>query len=683
MLNTFVFLLTQVPTVNGGESPVVVDNGQIKLTVSRQTGRYDLEWPGGAAIRGAFGEARLPDGRTTRTTDYSRHEIAPGDVRKVRDAFGRGVQVTLHHLSPGQPELREVFWVYDRRPEAIVRLSLVGSTPLSSNYLAPLVTETPLTAPHRDPLQALFVPYDNDMYFRYRSDGWGEGDGDGDGSYEVGAVYDDGTRNGLVVGSLDHDRWKSAIRFRRDAVSGEVAGLRAFAGVTSKYTHDQQPHGAVTGTEVESPRMAIGWYGDWRSGLERYGDLNALVQPPLPWPGTVPFGWSSWSGHKDKVNAQDARAATDFLHDDLPWFRSGGVAYVNLDSFWDNLSRDQLAEFVRHVHASGLRAGIYYTPFTGWGRLTDRVGGTPYTIRDLTTKDAHGDPLPQLDGGWPLDPTHPGTQARIDRQMDEFVRLGFDYVKLDFMSHGALEGRHFDPKIETGNEAYAAGLKHILADLSPRKIGRPFFVSLSIAPMFPSGYAHSRRISCDVFANIGATEYLMNSATYGWWTNRRLYRFNDPDSACVYQPRGEPPVTEAESRSRFTASVVVGGMMLEGDDLTRPEPRQRVKEIYSNREVLALARKAVAFRPVYGDTATKAGDSFVYVEPGGRTAYVAVFNYDKRQPLTKSLPLARLGLAEGHWAVHDLWTGSNRTSSGDLSVEIPPMDCVLVRLSRG
>src|SRR5207253_2906679 len=131
-------------------------------------------------------------------------------------------------------------------------------------------------------------------------------------------------------------------------------------------------------------------------------------------------------------------------------------------------------------------------------------------------------------------------------------------VKLDFLSHGTLEGAHFDNNAPTGVAAYNVGMKRIIADLNLAKIGRPFFISLSIAPLFPAGYAHSRRISCDAFASIGSTEYMLNALTYGWWQNGTLYRFTDPDHTVVYKVHNEQPVREAEGRSRFHASVIAG-----------------------------------------------------------------------------------------------------------------------------
>jgi hypothetical protein len=572
-----------------------------------------------------------------------------------------------------------LFTLYGDRPEVIVQAQAVGHGEFKTNFISPAITETAPTFPRTAPLQSLFVPYDNDSYFRYRSDGWGEGEGDGDGSYEVGSVYDDSTRNGLVIGSIDHDTWKSAIRFVRSG-AGELSEFRAISGVTSKYTHDTQPHGFVSGKIVQSPRMVIGWYDDWRAGMERFAEINTIVSPPLPWKYGVPFGWSSWSGHKDKVTAKDAEVATDFIHDDLPNLRSHGTAYINLDSFWDNLSEAQRAEFVRHAHSLGLKAGIYYTPFTGWGKLTDPMRGTPYKLQDMVLKDANGKPVPQLDGGWPIDPTHPGSVQRLHEEMGYFVKLGFDFVKIDFLTHGALEGKHYDPTIQTGNQAYAYGMKRILEDLSEKKAGRPIFVALSIAPMFPNGFGHSRRISCDIFANIGATEYLLNSANYGWWTNRLVYQFNDGDSSCVYQPLGEPPVSEAESRSRITASVICGGIVLEGDDLKKEAARERAKEMFGNDELLDIARKAVAFRPVYGDTGTKGGSSFVYFYPPGESAYVAVFNFDKQKANNTVLSLRRLGLPAGSWSWHDVWTKKDGSTDDYLNLRVPAMDCVLLHL---
>ena len=373
---------------------VEIGNGRIKLTISKATGRFSVTWGSQAEIVGAYGEAKLPDGTALRTDAFPDHKIRRAPVK---DSFGSGEQLVVTHSGgPTRAKLKQTFCVYRGRAEVIARLELEGSAS-GTNQVAPVVTEQPVKLRHIGPLQSLFVPYDNDDYFRYSSSAWNQREG----SFEVGSLYDDASRRGLVIGSIDHDVWKSAVKFERNG------GVRAYAGVTSSFTHDQGPHGTVAGDEVSSPRFVLGLYPDWRRGLERFGDLNAIVQPKLAWSGAVPFGWNSWSGYKDKVNLEAMDGALAFIKNDLPWFRSGGVVYLNFDSFWDNLTRAQRVEYVKRVHAAGLKAGIYWTPFVNWGEPEWKTAGG-YTFRELQMKDAKGVLLPKLDGGWPLDPTHPG-----------------------------------------------------------------------------------------------------------------------------------------------------------------------------------------------------------------------------------------------------------------------------------
>jgi len=648
------------------KSEVVVDNGRLSVAVSRSTGRFTVRFGAMASIEDAFGETRLAGGAVRKTFGAKSHEVG---TSRLHDAFGDGVRIIIRNRYPDSLELRQILSIYEGKPEILVGLDLIDPSGKGTNRMTALATDSPVKLVHAWPLNSLFVPYDNDNYVRYRSDGWNEPVG----SFEVGVLYSDQS-GGLVIGSIDHTQWKSGVKFLKDG------GVSAVAGVTGKDTRDVEPHGTVVGNVVSSPRFVVGLYDDWRAGLERYGDLNAIVQPPLHWGGSVPFGWSSWSGHKSKITDQAAEKAIDVLRDDLPWLRSGGVAFVNLDAFWDNLTRDQRIAFCKKAHASGLKAGIYWTPFVNWGEPDWKAVGN-YIFKDLQLKNEKGELLPKLDGGWPLDPTHPGTLLRIDENLKDFIEQGFDYIKLDFLTHGSLEGHHFDPKVTTGTEAYRIGMRRVLDGLSLKKAGRPIFISLSIAPMFPQGFGHSRRISCDIFSNIGASEYFLNSQNYGWWTAGRLYQYNDPDSACEYQALGEKSTTPAEARTRFTASVIGGGMMIEGDDLTKPAAHQRVLEMFSNKSALALAETTPRFRPVHGNTGDKAGDTFVYEDRAGNYV-VAAFNFDKKLTRTTKLAFKELGIPTGHWVADDMWSGKQWKVRNELDLRLPPTDCALIRLTR-
>jgi len=348
------------------------------------------------------------------------------------------------------------------------------------------------------------------------------------------------------------------------------------------------------------------------------------------------------------------------------------------------MKESDLQAFTENAHKSGLRAGIYWTPFAAWGAdLNTVVEGSDgrYKYSDLVIKNSKGQPLNRIDNGWPLDPTHPGTKMRNAYHYARFVQWGFDYVKLDFLSHGALEGQHYDKSVQTGIQAYNLGMSDAVAAFDPKKIGRPFFISLSIAPLFPHGYAHSRRISCDAFSNIGQTEYMLNSLTYGWWAQNALYKYNDPDHLPVYRSDGEGPVSALEGQSRLVSGVIAGGMLLNGDDLTDENAKRRVQTLFSNGEMLSLARKGLSFRPVEGNTGSAACDTFVLIEAETKTSYVASFNFNGSVKSSRSIDLARAGIpAEKRYLAFDLATGKSGVVSHVLKLDLEPAGCALVRL---
>ena len=93
---------------------------------------------------------------------------------------------------------------------------------------------------------------------------------------------------------------------------------------------------------------------------------------------------------------------------------------------------------------------------------------------------------------------------------------------MDFMAHGAVEGIYYDKNITTGIAAYNFGMGQINEILADELEKQDFFISLSIAPVFPGQYAHGRRVSCDAFGTIDWTEYMLNSLSYGWWLNENV-----------------------------------------------------------------------------------------------------------------------------------------------------------------
>lgn len=356
---------------------------------------------GVAKVRNATSKVRLGDGRERDESDYPEHV---SEVAAVADSIGKGTCITIHNRKVGEPKRISMFWLYANHPEVILQISARSEAPISTDRMLPIVADGGVELDQGSAPEVLFVPFDNTAHGRYHSKNWSDvGE-----SYEVGGAYDNGSRHGLIVGSLDHDTWKSAVQFRGRAGS-HFAKMYAYAGATSSWTEDIEPHGSISGNLLCSPRMSIGAFADWRDGLESYGRECASVHPPLPWSGPPPTGWNSWSALMFDVDAPGILAAA------APVVKRVGFKNVNLDACWTNIPDAKIPELVKQIHRMGLKAGIYSGPFSAWqNSLDDPVEGTDgkYKLRDIVLKDRNGNPFPKVDGGWPVDPTHPGARMR-------------------------------------------------------------------------------------------------------------------------------------------------------------------------------------------------------------------------------------------------------------------------------
>ncbi|HTW81837.1 MAG TPA: hypothetical protein VME23_19980 [Terracidiphilus sp.] len=683
----FALLSIGQPSVKG---PIKDSTPQIH--VDNSSGTFSLAWSDGTAIGPIVASVALIDGEHFATTDFPKHTIRTlaASPSGVNVAGTREWEIRSYGLS-NAPELLQKIYLEPGQPFVLTEVEALSQRALSSRRIAPVelaANGIAHFAVERKPT-VLFVPSDNDMWVHYNEPIDPTKDPD---SYEVTAIFDNASRKGMVLGSVTHDLWRTGILARElgDGTAGEV---EVFGGATGHWTHDVEPHGVVTGKTIQSPLAMVGYFNDWRDGLEIYGKVNAQIHPPLAWSGGVPFGWNSWAAYLEKVDAGKYLAAADFIHNELEprGFENHGTTYVNWDAGWTNVQEADLIAAASHIHAQGQKAGIYFTPFSYWSDdLKKPVEGTnrKYTYGDILLRDSKGNPLPKIDGARPLDPTHPGTIAYIDYELARFVAWGYDSVKLDFLNCASLEGHHYNPAITTGVAAYAFGMQRIEDDLSPAKIGRPFFLSLSIAPLFPA-YGHSRRISCDAFGRIEDTEYMLNAATFGWWTNGTLYSFNDPDHTVISRdedpyhgqaPKGSVQTLE-EARSRMNASVIAGTVLLDSDDLMDPRAQQRARELLTNPNILNVARAGRSFRPVEGDAGERAAQVFTRSEPDG-SMLVAAFNYSRDRGESLSFELSRLGLdAERDYRSTDLWTGNVKDVTRSVTLELGPAESTIVRLA--
>lgn len=583
------------------------------------------------------------------------------------DIYGSGKLITLRANYAAQ-HVEQRIYLYSGKPYLHTELEVEATDGVALNYMAPISTSAAYSPLGGRCTNSLFIPFDNDAFIRYRTYEFGRERTE---SYGVTAFFDAASRCGVVVGAVEHTEWKTGI----DATTsraGAINSLRVYGGASSSVTRDLLPHGKVVGRSVKSPRIMLGAYDDWREGMESFGDQCATFAPKLPSLGARPFGWNSWGALATKVTFQKSVEVSDFIHDHLQnhSFENEGTVYIDIDSFWDfGFKAHEHKIFVEHCHKNGQKAGIYWCPFTDWGgnARAKVVRDMDYRWEDVYIR-AKGEPV-RFDGGIAIDPTHPAVRRRIELQIKQFLEWGYEYVKLDFMAHGAYQSdSYYDKSVTTAMQAYNQGMQYIVEQTEGK-----MWINLSIAPLFPGNYAHSRRISCDAWADINNTEYVLNSLTYGWWLDR-IYHYNDGDHI-VYKD-----VSEGENRARITSSAITGVYFL-GDDMSaggKAEVKAKIVRHTTNAKINEIARTCPSFRPVEIARGDRGADMFYH--RGEKYLYVAMFNYSPRKA-TKHLDLKRLGLsADKSYNAVELWSGEKVQFKGEIAAEIGGKDVKVYRI---
>ena len=586
----------------------------------------------------------------------------------LKDKFGKGIKVTISGKKDCFTIVQNLY-LYTNENYIFSDFSISSENGVELNYMAPFSMTEPVDYFSKFGNYILFVPYDNDAWVRYRVTPFGSSAPE---SYEVSALWNSDTREGIVLGSIEHDTWKTGVKI----VSTKeltIDSLRVYGGAASSLTRDVKAHGVVKGKTVKSPKIMVGCYDDWRNGLESFADICNIVSPQLCSHGEKPIGWNSWGKIQTNINFENASQTSEFFHKNLQpntFLSKDKTIYVGLDSFWDcGFTTDELKEFASLCHSRGQKAGIYFCPFTDWiknGEATVKEA-PQYKYKDIYLY--HNNDILNFDGAYAIDPTHPATKKRIEHKINQFIDWGYDFIKIDFMSHGAYEADgYFDPTVTTGVQAYNHGMA-FLNSIADDKL----WINLSIAPLFPANYAHSRRIGCDAWADIKNTEYTLNALTYGWWLDH-LYHYNDADHIVM------EGVSDGENRARLTSSAITGLFFL-GDDLSydiSEETKNKIMKIATNPDINEMARRCKSFRPVEQGIEDGAADMFYYITEN--LMYVAIFNFSDVQ-ITKEVKQQRMGLIpDREYQADELWSHTPFTVKSGCKLDIPAKDVRVLRI---
>lgn len=631
------------------------------IIYSLTTGTYDVVFNGNKTIIGAYavckGKTEMTSaGTVVRTHTFSsqmHHDLhSRYEIETVKD----GVR------------MQQVFNLYRSRDYFFTTVRVIGKG-VAASYISPFTTDN-VVANMKGDNRALYVPFDNDMWARFNAQPLQQANFT---SSEVTAIYNNDSYNGLVIGSVVQDAWKTGITVK--AKENNSISVSAFGGFAdSNITHDKIPHGLVrtTDTTCNSPMIMVGMFKDWREGMETYAANDRRQSKDIfYWRKATPVGWNSWGAIQNKITLDKAKRVVDFFADSCKGYRSAnGDLYVDLDSFWDNMVKggldgdvSELKQFVAYCKTKGVKPGIYWAPFTDWGKYDRKMEGSNYTYAQAWLKQ-NGKPV-EVDGAYALDATHPATKARIAWYLGNLTKLGFKMIKIDFLGHGALEcDRFYDSTITTGMQAYKVGMTCVTKALDKKML-----VYAAISPtMATAPYVHMRRIACDAFSAIDNTEYTLNSTGYGWWQSH-LYPFVDADHVVFNRE------SEGANRARL-ASALVTGTLITGDDFSSDGPwADAAKRLLQDKELLKVIKYGRSFKPLEANTGNKGVELFVQTGyDKTHYAYLAAFNYSN-EPRTYTISLSHLNPEIGaEVTATELFIKTNESWQDTIHITIPPSD---------
>lgn len=404
---------------------------------------------------------------------------------------------------------------------------------------------------------------------------------------------------------------------------------------------------------------------------------------------TPPMGWNSWYQMSEAVSDAGVRGIARAMAE--KGLADYGWTYVNIDDCWQGerkgadlalASNDRfpnMKALTDEIHALGLKAGIYSTPWMGTyagfrGGSAPNADGT-YTHTIPPEKRLQPN---QIFGRYPglhragVDKV--GPFWFFDRDAREFARWGFDYVKMDWSPNDVPT------------------TKRIAGDL--RAAGRDIALSLSNTAPFNaaeglSTLAQAWRTTGDISDTWGSILRIANEQEQ-WQPYTRPGHWNDPDMLQIgnigtpnqfntkFRPTNLTPdeqYFQVSLWSLLSAPLLLSCDIASMDDFTLG--------LVTNAEVIAVNQDALgkpARRIPLGD------HSFAWVKPlADGSVAVGLFNSgDIESPVT--LPLKALDkemAASQPLQARDLW---RQTDLGVIRAEVSTLvnahGAVLLRFSK-
>lgn len=174
-----------------------------KIDYNLKTGLFNISDQSGQLLFNGFSQL-----------EYQKKMLSSKDYRQIsytkttiKDGFGNGFKYVFLLRQLGLPTMQQVFYTYKDKDYFMISLTLQGAD-LSINHMVPLNGNL-IHREASDAPTSLFIPFDNDTFISYNAVPL-KADTNNP-SAEVTALYHNQSRNGFVIGSIEHSNWKTGI----------------------------------------------------------------------------------------------------------------------------------------------------------------------------------------------------------------------------------------------------------------------------------------------------------------------------------------------------------------------------------------------------------------------------------------------------------------------------------------
>jgi hypothetical protein len=407
------------------------------------------------------------------------------------------------------------------------------------------------------------------------------------------------------------------------------------------------------------------------------------------------LGWSSWSFVRRNPTAATVDAQADAMV--ANGLARIGYQYVNLDDFWYQCPGSQgpnvdasgrwvidptefppsgaengIQAVADHVHADGLKFGIYVTPGISAQAVARNtpIAGTPYHADDIAEPSVSENNY-NCGGMVGIDYGKPGAQAFVDSWAQQFASWGVDYLKIDGVG--------------------SPDIADVLAwSNALRGTGRPIHLELSNSLNIADAanwarYSNGWRTGGDIECYCGPDNASFPLTDYGnvasrfdqvaaWQPDGGPGAFNDYDSLEVGNG-SDDGLTLDERKTQFSLWALAASPLILGTDLTHLDPTDL--GLLKNKDVLSVDQDAINAKRLSHTGTTQV---FAKREASG-DAVVGLFNTGNA-PAAVATTSSALGLPAGHdYQLEDLWTHRTLQSRGGIGATVPPHGVAFYRVT--